>query len=324
MAEQLKVLANDGMAADGIALLEDNGFSVETTKIPQAELPNRIADYDVIIVRSATQADANLLNAGRGKLKLVIRAGVGMDNVDLETAKQNGIAAGNTPNSSTLSVAELVFAHLFSVARSVGQSNIELRKEGAAAFGSLKKKYSSGVELRGKTLGIIGFGRIGQEVARIGLSLGLKVIAYDPFVQSAVIQLHHIQAEPKPSISVPTIDLSELLGKSDFISLHLPWEEGKPALIGADEIEKMKSNAIIVNCARGGVLDEAALIEALKSKKIAGAALDVFENEPDINSSLFEFNNVSLTPHIAASTVEGQSRIGIEVAEVILRHFGRK
>ena len=313
----MKILANDGIAADGKIILEKAGFTVITEKVPQDKLHEVIGGYDVLIVRSATKVNKQVME-NPGNLKLVVRAGVGLDNVDAEFAKSKGIDVANTPNSSTLSVAELVFAHLSGAVRFLYDANRQMPANGKNEFNALKKKYSDGRELRGKTLGIFGFGRIGQEVGKIAISLGMKVLAYDPYVKSAKLVFSHLPFTPTPEVEIITGAFEEVLSESDFITLHLPHTAGNPALIGEEELNRMKNKAGIVNAARGGVIDEKKLLKALESGKISFAALDVFENEPDVDEGLLQNVNVSLSPHIAASTLEGQERIGLEVAKVII------
>ena len=313
----MKILANDGIAADGKIILEKAGFTVITEKVPQDKLHEVIGGYDVLIVRSATKVNKQVME-NPGNLKLVVRAGVGLDNVDAEFAKSKGIDVANTPNSSTLSVAELVFAHLSGAVRFLYDANRQMPANGKNEFNALKKKYSDGRELRGKTLGIFGFGRIGQEVGKIAISLGMKVLAYDPYVKSAKLVFSHLPFTPTPEVEIITGAFEEVLSESDFITLHLPHTAGNPALIGEEELNRMKNKAGIVNAARGGVIDEKKLLKALESGKISFAALDVFENEPDVDEGLLQNVNVSLSPHIAASTLEGQESIGLEVAKVII------
>ena len=294
----MKILANDGIAADGKIILEKAGFTVITEKVPQDKLHEVIGGYDVLIVRSATKVNKQVME-NPGNLKLVVRAGVGLDNVDAEFAKSKGIDVANTPNSSTLSVAELVFAHLSGAVRFLYDANRQMPANGKNEFNALKKKYSDGRELRGKTL-------------------GMKVLAYDPYVKSAKLVFSHLPFTPTPEVEIITGAFEEVLSESDFITLHLPHTAGNPALIGEEELNRMKNKAGIVNAARGGVIDEKKLLKALESGKISFAALDVFENEPDVDEGLLQNVNVSLSPHIAASTLEGQERIGLEVAKVII------
>jgi D-3-phosphoglycerate dehydrogenase len=317
----IRILANDGIAADGKTLLEQAGFEVITDTIPQAELPARVGEFDVLIVRSATKVNAAVLE-NPGKLKLVVRAGVGIDNIDTKAAEAKGVAVSNTPNSSTLSVAELVFAHLFSLARFLNEANRMMPEHGRSQFKELKKKYEKGFELRGKTLGIIGFGRIGQETAKIAISLGMKVIAFNRTPGEYELVFDHLPFNPAPSLKIQTKSMEDVLREADFISLHVPHKGGTPALLGEKEFSIMKKGAVIINCARGGVVNEADLIVALKNGTIAFAGIDVFENEPDINEDLIKIENLSLSPHIGASTKEAQARVSKEVAELVISRMG--
>ena len=316
----MKILANDGIDAAGKALLENAGFTVDTNTVAQNDLAGRIAEYDVILVRSATTVTREIIEAG-SRLKIVGRAGVGTDNIDKVAAKERGVAVINTPAASSVSVAELVFAHLFGLVRSLHKSNRRMPNEGVSKFKDLKKEYSKGSELKGKTIGIIGFGRIGQETAKIAIGAGMKVIAHDPIIEKADLELAFHSAMNIPTLTIPIIMISkeELLKNADFISLHVPKLD-KP-VIGEAEIAMMKQGAGIINCARGGVVDENALAAGLKSGKIAFAGLDVFENEPPLDDTMLKFDNVSLTPHCGASTEEAQERIGIELAEKIISHL---
>jgi D-3-phosphoglycerate dehydrogenase len=315
----IKILANDGIHPDGKTLLEEANYQVDTEKVAQEDLPEVLPAYDAIIVRSATKVRKELIDACPN-LKLIARAGVGLDNIDVEYAKEKGIAVYNTPAASSQSVAELVFTHMFNLARFVNRSNRELVQDNPD-FKGLKKAYSKGTQLRGKTLGIIGFGRIGQEVARIGLGMGMNVLATDPMVDEADIDIQIYATDVvRMTVKVETVDFEDVITKSDFLTFHVP-SVGR-ALVGADEIAKMKSGAIIVNTARGGIADEDALLEALNSGKLGGAALDVFLNEPTPRADLLQHPNVSVTPHIGASTVEAQANIGRELADKILSHFG--
>jgi len=315
-----KILANDGIDLQGKALLEKAGFIVITEKVAQENLAAAINEnnYIALTVRSATKVRANIIDACP-KLQLIGRGGVGMDNIDVEYAKSKGIEVVNTPASSSHSVAELVFAHLFGMVRFTYQSNRKMPIVGNTEFDVLKKQYAGGTELKGKTLGIIGFGRIGQAVAKIGLGIGMKILAYDPFISETTIALEIYGAE-QVSIKIKTIGLDELLVNSDFITIHVPG--GK--MITKKEISLMKPNACIVNAARGGVIDEQDLIEALNTNKIAHAALDVFENEPTPNKDILTHSKIALSPHIGAATEEAQERIGIELAEKIIHFFNAK
>jgi D-3-phosphoglycerate dehydrogenase len=318
-----RILANDGIAEDGKKILEEAGFEVVTDKIAQDDLKNRINDFDVLIVRSATKVTREVME-NCNRLKLVVRAGVGMDNIDIAYAREKEIEVANTPQSSSLPVAELVFAHLFSLARFLHLSNREMPLKGIQQFNNLKKKYSDGVELRGKTLGIIGFGRIGQETAKIALGLGMHVLVHDHHQHKIKIRFDHLPFKPVPVCELEMISFDEVISKSDFISLHVPFKAGMAPLFNDNTFAKMKDGAGIINCARGGVIDEEALLRAIESGKILYAGLDVFENEPNVKEALLNNEHISLTPHIGASTTEGQDRIGNEVAEVIIHKMKNK
>ncbi len=316
----MKILANDGIAPIGKENLEKAGFEVITETVSQDELINAINDnnYVALLVRSATTARKDLIDACSG-LKLIGRGGVGMDNIDVEYARSKGLSVINTPAASSQSVAEQVFAHLFSMARSIYDSNRKMPVSGLSDFKVLKKKYGKGIELRGKSIGIIGFGRIGQSVAKYALGCGMKVIAYDPFMDGTTIDVQ--VSNQTVSVDINTTSLEDLLSNSDFISMHVPMPTDKKALIGNDEFSKMKNGVIIVNAARGGVIDEDALITNLDSGKVSHAALDVFVNEPTPRKDLLEHSKISLTPHTGAATLEAQDRIGEELAAQIIEHF---
>jgi D-3-phosphoglycerate dehydrogenase / 2-oxoglutarate reductase len=311
----VKILANDGMDEAGIKALEKNGFVVDTNKIPQEELVKKLNDYDAVIVRSATKIRKEQIDESPN-LKLVVRGGVGLDNIDVEYAKTKNVSVRNTPRSSSLSVAELVFAHLFSGARFLQQSNREMPLSGNTHFNDLKKKYAKGIELHGKTLGIIGFGNIGREVAKMAFGLGMDVLANDQFVPEAELKLDINNSEI--SITVKTVSKEEILLKSDFITLHTP---GDQIILNDADFEKMKKGVGIINCARGGVFDENILLKYLNNGKIGFAGLDVFENEPTPNPELLKHPRVSVSPHVAASTDEAQTRVGLEIAEIITQFF---
>ena len=312
----MKVLANDGIDALGKSMLEDAGFTVDTTKIEQDQLCEQIGDYDVIIVRSATKVTAEVLDAGT-KLKVVARAGVGLDNVDLVHAGKLDIPVVNTPSASSRSVAELVFTHIFSLVRSTQITNRVMPSEGDSRFKELKKMASKGTEVAGKTIGILGFGRIGQEAARIAIGLGMKVMVYDYKERSFDLELdlHPDYATHNFKVSLKGHKLEDVLSESDFITLHTP---GSTEVIGLKELDQMKQGAILINCARGGVVNEKALLEALQNKSLRAAGVDVFESEPPVFTDILKPDNVSLSPHVGASTAEAQKRVGIELAERIL------
>lgn len=309
-----KILANDGIDAYGKSLLEKAGFTVVTEKVAQEELANAINknNYEGLTVRSATKVRKEVIDACPN-LKLIGRGGVGMDNIDVDYAKSKGIQVVNTPAASSHSVAELVFAHLFNAVRFLYDSNRQMPVNGEAQFDLLKKKYAKGVELKGKTIGIIGFGRIGQAVAKIALGTGMKVLATDPFTKEATIDIE-IAGANKVSVNIKTIPMDELLKNADFITLHVPG--GK--VITAKEFALMKNGVVVANAARGGAIDEIDLLAALNSGKVAHACLDVFENEPKPRKEILSHPKISLTPHIGAATEEAQERIGIELAELII------
>jgi D-3-phosphoglycerate dehydrogenase len=311
----MKILANDGMAPDGKQMLEEYGFEVVTDKIPQDELPARIHEFDALVVRSATKVTSDVVSKP-GNLRIVVRAGVGIDNIDVKAAEAKGIEVCNTPNSSSLSVAELAIAHLTGMVRFLHESNRQMPLVGAEQFKDLKKKYEKGIELRGKTLGIIGFGRIGQETAKLAIGLGMKIKAYNRTSGSFRLVFDHMPFLPMPEISIDSISMDEVLKTSDFISLHVPGSRNP--LIGSRELEMMKQGAGLINCARGGVVDEKALIAALKSGKIAYAGIDVFVNEPHPDPELLKMPQLSLSPHIGASTIEAQEKVSKEVAQIII------
>lgn len=316
----MKILANDGIDQSAKTALESHGFSIETNNIPQSELPGRIGEYDVLLVRSATKVTRDILDAGTN-LKLVGRAGVGLDNIDTAYAAEKGVAVVNTPAASSTSVAELVFAHMFSLCRMLQYTNRQMPEHGVEQFNSLKKTASAGIELKGKTLGLIGFGRIGREAARMAFGLGMHVIAHDPYIREADVEMtfHPEAGLPAFKKTITTISKEDVLRNADFISLHIPGAQGY--VIAEAELNMMKPGAGLINCARGGVVCEKDLVEALSNKTIAYAGVDVFEKEPPVYTDILKLNNVSLSPHIGASTAEAQKRIGDEMAEQIIGFF---
>jgi len=314
----MKVLANDGISEAGKIALEKGGFEVITTKVAQEQVANYINqnNIEVLLVRSATKVRKDIIDAC-SSLKVIGRGGVGMDNIDVDYAQSKNIHVINTPASSSESVAELVFAHLFTGVRYLYDANRNMPLEGDTNFEMLKKTYANGIELRGKTLGIIGFGRIGQAVAKMAIGLGMQVLAFDKFVPEATISLSFFDGQ-QLQFDIKTTSFEEVLKNSDFITIHTPAQNGY--LIDAKEIELMKPNVGIVNCARGGVINEVALIEALDNK-VLFAGLDVFENEPSPEIQILMHPKISLTPHIGAATLEAQDRIGTELAEQIIGIF---
>ena len=313
----MRILANDGIDPIGKKLLEDAGIEVDTNNIPQEELAAKLNAYDGITVRSATKVRQDLIDACPN-LKVIGRGGVGMDNIDVAYAKSKGIAVENTPAASSQSVAELVFTHLFNGVRFVYDANRKMPVEGNTKFNALKKAYAKGVELKGKKLGIIGFGRIGKETAKLALGAGMDVLAYDLYDIPATLPLE-LSGGVKVDVPVTKVSLDTLLAEADFISLHIPFTE-KPVL-GKEEFEKVKPGVGVVNCSRGGTIDEKALIEALDSGKVSFAGLDVFDNEPTPLVELLQHPKVSLTPHIGAATNEAQERIGVELANLLIGHL---
>ena len=314
----VKILVNDGIHPDGRLLLEEADYLVEEERIPQEELVNRIAEYDVLIVRSATKVTKAIIDAGKN-LKIIARGGVGLDNIDVVYAESKGIKVYNTPMASSRAVAELAIAHLFAMSRMLHRSNRELAA--GQDFKNLKKAYETGFQIRNKTLGIVGFGRIGHEVAKIALGIGMSVRAHDPYVQEADISiLLNDYPDLKYTVRVQTESLDKVFKDADFITFHIPGVD--QPLVTATEFAKMKKGVFLINTARGGVIDENALLEALESGKVAGAGLDVFENEPTPKEALLKHPLVSCTPHIGASTVEAQSYIGMELADKIISFFG--
>ena len=317
-----RVLANDGIDSLGKEMLEKAGFFVETQKAAEPELINTInqGNFNVLLVRSATKVTSTVIEACPN-LKLIGRAGVGLDNIDLIAAKTHGIRVVNTPAASSQSVAELVLAHLFSGVRFLQDSNYKMRSEGDTHFGALKKQYSAGTELRGKTLGIIGFGRIGQALGRMAAGMGMNVIASDPFITEATLEVEIPMTKTSVPVKVKTVPLNDILILSDFISLHVPGKVDGKALIGDSEIAKMKPGIGIVIAARGGVVDEDALLHGIDTGKIAFVGLDVFEGEPTPRKELLKNSRISVSPHIGAATVEAQERIAVEMAAQIIDFF---
>ena len=296
----MKVLANDGLEISAINEIKKNGIYIETNHLDKEELIENIKNYDVLVVRSNTKVTSDVLEAGaKGNLKLVIRAGVGIDNIDLDYAKKVGIKVSNTPDASSDSVAELALGHMFSVARYIAVANYTMRN------GQWNKKQYKGSEIAGKILGIIGMGRIGKALAGKAEALGMKIIYADVLGK-------------QDNLAYEFMDLDNLLKVSDYVSLHVPYDKDKGALISSREISMMKDGAVIINCARGKVVDEEALLKALNSGKLAGAGIDVFEQEPSENMALINHERVSVTPHIGASTKEAQERIGKEVAAIVI------
>jgi len=296
-----KILANDGIDKSAKLALEELGYIVDTNHYDGVELDDMIKKVDCIVIRSATKIRKPLIDEAisGGQLKLIIRAGVGIDNIDHVYAKEQGLIVRNTPNSSSDAVAELAIGHMFSLARHIYIANVTMRQ------GKWNKKQYAGIELNGKTLGLVGFGRIAQSVAKKAMALGMKVIYFDIANQENILE------------NCKLVSKEELLTQSDFISLHIPFIKDLGPFLTKKDFDMMKDGMYIVNTARGGTIDEAALIEALDNGKVMAAAVDVFEEEPTKNETLFTHNKVSMTPHIGAATAEAQARIGLETIEVI-------
>ena len=311
-----RILANDGVTAGCKETLEAAGFEVITENVPQEKLNEELLNYDVVLVRSATKVRKETIDACPN-IKMIGRGGVGMDNIDVEYAKEKGIEVINTPAASSASVGELVFAHLFGMARFLPDSNRNMPLEGDTRFKDMKKKFAKGSELRGKTLGIIGIGRIGQATANIALGVGMKVIATDPYIDDVTIDVD-INGQNVP-VDIKTIAFNDVLKQSDYITIHIPG--GDKPVIAKKEFDMMKDGVGVINCARGGVINEVALVKAIESGKVAYAGLDVFENEPTPAMQVLMNEKISLTPHIGAATLEAQDRIGLELAEKIIAFF---
>tara|TARA_B100000575_G_scaffold101574_1_gene81019 strand:- start:801 stop:1751 length:951 start_codon:yes stop_codon:yes gene_type:complete len=311
----MKILANDGISESGKNKLEKYGFVVDLTKVSQEQLVDYINDNEisVILVRSATQVRADIID-NCPSIKIIGRGGVGMDNIDVEYAKSKGINVINTPAASSKSVAELVFSHLFGCVRFLHESNRSMPLDGDSKFKDLKKSYAKGTELAGKTIGIIGFGRIGQEVAKIGIGVGMDVIFHDKFNDQAEIKLNFFDGQ-NLSFKLNSSSFDDVLSKSDFITIHIPASD--KYIIDTNEFKKMKEGSGILNLSRGGIINEEELIKNIDSGKISFAAIDTFEGEPNPSIKILMNPNISLTPHIGAATNEAQDRIGIELADKI-------
>ena len=300
----MKVLVTDKLADEAIKMLKDNNFEVKYEELDHDSLLNEIPEYDALIVRSRTKVTADIVEKGAsGNLKVIGRAGIGVDNIDVKKATELGIKVVNAPTGSTISVAELAVAHMLALARSIPKADSSMKR------GEWIKKQLKGVELYGKTLGLIGSGRIAQHVARIARGLGMNILVYSP----------HCTDEKAQKMGAKRATLEEVLKESDFVSLHIPKTEETYHLIDEEKLSLMKPTAYLINCARGGVVDEDALYRFLKEGKIAGAAIDVFEEEPPKGSKLLELENVILSPHIGASTREAQIRAGTICVEQVMK-----
>ena len=314
----IKILANDGLHQTGIIMLENAGILVDTQRIEQDELNSRLQAYQGVLVRSATKIRKELIDLCPD-LKVIGRGGVGLDNIDVDYARSKGIAVVNTPAASSRSVAELVLGHMLSLGRGLYDSNRKMPKEGDTAFKQLKKSYSKGREIEGKKIAIVGMGRIGQEMAKIALAMGMDVYPVDPNIDETTLDIQIGRSNPV-TITLSSVEMDRALSAADYISLHVPKLPGGP-LIGANELQMMKNSAIIVNASRGGIIDEDALIEALDNGSIAGAGLDVFTGEPTPRIDILHHPRISMSPHIGGSTEEAQEKIGIELAEQVIKIF---
>jgi D-3-phosphoglycerate dehydrogenase len=313
----MRILANDGISPAAIAQLKANGFEVLTIHVAQEQLANYINQHkiEVLLVRSASQVKKDIIDACP-HLKLIGRGGVGLDNIDVDYAEKKGIQVINTPEASSESVAELVFAHLYGGVRFLYDSNRNMPLDGDSRFKELKNDYAKGTELKGKTLGIIGFGKIGQATAKIAIGVGMKVLYHDVEVKSKTLTLSFFDGQTI-SFTLENTSKEEVLKSSDFISLHVPQQ--KQYILGKTDIALMKDGVAIINAARGGVLDEVALVDALETGKVSFAGLDVYESEPNPEIRILMHPNISLTPHIGAATQEAQERIGLELASKIIK-----
>lgn len=316
----MKVLANDGVSASGIEALTNAGYAVITDKVNQEDLITYINEenIEILLVRSATTARQDMIDACPN-LKLIGRGGVGMDNIDVQYARDNGRTVINTPGASSQSVAELVMGHLFAISRSLNDSYKNMEN---GDFKTLKKKYGKGVELRGKNITIIGFGRIGQSVAKYAIGCGMNVTAVDLFIGTTTLDIELGNNLSVSTEITPIKSVMDGIKNADYISLHVPKQDDGSAVIGQAEFAAMKDNVRLINAARGGVIDEDALLAALESGKVASCALDVFENEPNPRKDLLSHSNIACTPHVGAATGEAQDRIGTELAETIIAKFG--
>ena len=311
----MNILANDGISESGKNKLEEYGFNVDLTTVAQDQLVNYINENSIstLLVRSATQVRKDIID-NCPSLKIIGRGGVGMDNIDVEYAKSKNINVINTPAASSKSVAELVFSHLFGCVRFLHESNRTMPLDGDSKFKELKKSYAGGRELAGKKIGVIGFGRIGQEVAKIAIGIGMEVVFHDKFIDEASLEIDFFDGQ-NILFNMTSSSFDEVLEDSDFISVHIPASD--KYIIDSKEIAKMKDGVGLLNLSRGGIINEEELLKNLESGKISFAGVDTFENEPNPSIKILMNSNVSLTPHIGAATGEAQDRIGVELAEKI-------
>src|SRR5210317_79064 len=316
----MKILANDGISESGKNKLEKYGFEVDLTKVAQEQLVDYINANSItsLLVRSATQVRKDIID-NCPSLKIIGRGGVGMDNIDVEYAKSKGLQVINTPAASSKSVAELVFSHLFSCVRFLHESNRSMPLDGDSKFKDLKKSYAKGTELSGKTLGIIGFGRIGQEVAKIGIGNGMNIIFFDKLNNEVSLTLNFFDGQSK-TFNLSSSSYKDLLKLSDFITVHIPASD--KYIIDSNEFSQMKNGVGILNLSRGGILNEEELLKNIETGKVSFAGIDTFENEPKPSIKILMNSSISLTPHIGAATNEAQDRIGVELADKINEILG--
>ena len=316
----MKILANDGISESGKDKLEEYGFKVDLTKVSQEQLVDYINTNSItsLLVRSATQVRKDIID-NCPSLKIIGRGGVGMDNIDVEYAKSKGLQVINTPAASSKSVAELVFSHLFSCVRFLHESNRSMPLDGDSKFKDLKKAYAKGTELSGKTLGIIGFGRIGQEVAKIGIGIGMNIIFFDKLNNEVSLTLNFFDGQSK-TFNLSSSSYKDLLKLSDFITVHIPASD--KYIIDSNEFSQMKNGVGILNLSRGGILNEEELLKNIETGKVSFAGIDTFENEPKPSIKILMNSSISLTPHIGAATNEAQDRIGVELADKINEILG--
>lgn len=318
----IRILANDGLHEDGKLLLEEAGYEVDVIKVAQEDLLNVLPDYNVVIVRSDTKIRKNLIDRCPD-LKMIVRGGMGYDNIDVKHAESKGIKVITTPTASAQSVAELVFGHLLSIARNLHLSNREMPERGNTAFKALKRTFSNGFELKGKKIVILGFGTVGQQVARIAIGFGMEVIPVDNAFESIKLDVDIFNL-PNMSLTVrlQMSSFEEALKVADIVTIHVPYI-GKP-LLTEKSFQMMKDGVVIINASKGGTIDEQALLNALEDGKVAGAGIDVFMDEPSPDGALLNHPKISVSPHLGASTTEAQRQIGLALADKVIEFFGEE